>query len=63
MVRMLFEKNVQKFTSHDLSRLDVFFSMKKRSSHRFFYVDMRKLRSLPPENLKIYISNMVHSEK
>jgi hypothetical protein len=28
MVRMLFEKNVQTFTSRDLSRLDVFFSMK-----------------------------------
>ncbi len=63
MVRMLFEKNVQKFTSHDLSKLDLFFSLKNSSTRRFFYVDMRKLRSLPPENLKIWISNIVHSER
>jgi hypothetical protein len=54
---------IQKFTSRDLSKVGCMFSKKKSSSRRFFYVDMRKLRSLPPENLKIWISNTVHSEK
>ena len=55
--------NIQKFTSRDLSKVGCMISQKKSSTRRFCYVDMTKLKSLPPENLKMCISNTVHSEK
>ena len=53
MVVMVFEKNIQKFSSHTVSKLGCMFRMKKSSPREFFYVDMPVVQVYLRENLKI----------
>jgi hypothetical protein len=53
MVVMVFEKNIQKFSSHTVSKLGGMFRMKKSSPREFFYVDMPVVKVYLRENLKI----------
>jgi len=62
MVVMVFEKNIQKFSSHTVSKLGGMFRMKKSLLREFFYAAFPETKSTSRKNLKISASNQVHSQ-